>query len=56
MSDINTQLEHLDIASFIEHIDPDWKDHFLTVDDAFRHYRKYMTPREFRKAVEECLL
>ena len=56
MTDINTQLERIDIASFIESIDPDWRDHFLTVDDAFRHYRQFMTPREFRKAVEECLV
>ena len=52
----SVDLERLDIAAFIEYIDPDWKDHFLTVDDAFRHYKKFMTPREFKKAAEECLL
>ena len=56
MSDINTLLENMCLHQFIEHVDPEWKDHFLTVDDAFRHYYKYMTPREFKKAAEECLL
>lgn len=50
------EIERVFIDAFIESIDPDWKDHFLTVDDAFRHYKKFMTPREFNRAVKELLL
>ena len=52
----NDIMERLDVDAFIESIDPDWRDHFLTTDDALMHYKKYMTPMEFKKAAEECLL
>lgn len=45
--------DDIDITVFVQHIDPDWSDHFATVDQAFDHYRAWSTPKDFHDAVKE---
>lgn len=42
----------VEAGEVVEHIDPDWRDHFLDVDDAAEFYRWY-SPDEWRQAVKE---
>lgn len=49
-------LERIDIESLVENLDPDWKDHFLTVDQAFNYYLKHLTPKEIQDAAKDCLI
>jgi len=47
--------DDLDISVVVENLDPDWRDHFLTIDDAFLHYWSYMNSNEKRDAVNEAM-
>ena len=29
------------MREFVENLDPDWRDHFLEIDDAYEFYKKY---------------
>jgi len=46
--------DDLDITIFVEHVDPDWTDHFQTVDIAFAHYWTYLDPLERNEAMTEA--
>lgn len=39
-------------AAVVEYLDPDWRDHFREVDDAWEHYQRY-SHREFCRAYYE---
>lgn len=43
----------MDKHVFIEHVDPDWRDHFLDVDQAFDHYVQYLSLQELAEAIHE---
>ena len=53
MSSNVTCPDDLDIDSFVESVDPDWTDHFMTIDAAFRHYWKYLDDDEKQRALDE---
>ena len=53
MSSNVTCPDDLDIDSFVESVDPDWTDHFMTIDAAFRHYWKYLDDDEKKRALDE---
>ena len=36
----------LDIEAFVLEVDPDWRDHFLTIEIAFNHYWNTLSLRE----------
>lgn len=36
----------------VEWLDPDWRDHFASAEQAAEHYRKY-APAEWARAVKE---
>ena len=39
-------------SSIVEYIDPDWRDHFGDVEEAYEFYQRYSRP-EFRRAYYE---
>jgi hypothetical protein len=41
-----------DMQTLVEWLDPDWRDHFACLDDAYRHYAKFC-PDELMEAVKE---
>ena len=43
----------MDRELLIVHIDPDWRDHFLDLDQAFNHYSKYLSLSELAEAIHE---
>jgi len=45
--------DDLDIDAFVESVDPDWKDHFMTIDSAFGFYWTYLDDDEKRHALDE---
>lgn len=42
----------LDIEAIVEWLDPDWRDHFIDLDQAAEHYQHY-APSEWADAVKE---
>lgn len=39
-------IEEVDMEAFVLEVDPDWTDHFLTIDAAFYFYVKGFTGKE----------
>lgn len=55
-------LATIDVPCFLEHLDPDWKEHFTYYEDgesyhdterAFDFYTEYMEPQELLAALKE---
>ena len=49
-------LESIDVDVFIEHIDPDWQDHFMDTEQAYYHYSDPVSgldPQKFFSAIRE---
>ena len=46
--------DDLDIEAFVISVDPDWTDHFLTVDQAFKFYWNFMEPKQIADAIKEA--
>lgn len=44
--------EDLDIELFVIELDPDWRDHFRTIDEAFCHYWKYLSTEAKDDAIQ----
>jgi len=46
--------DDLDIELFVLSVDPDWRDHWLSIDDAFDHYWKYLDSHDKIRAMKEA--
>jgi hypothetical protein len=47
-------LEKMDVQLFMEHLDPDWKDHYdFDTHIAFEQITEYMSPAEIESAIKE---
>jgi hypothetical protein len=41
MSELRTSDAKLTAQEIVEHLDPDWRDHFRDIDHAAEHYQRY---------------